>query len=73
MAIVLLAQVYLWLSEPFDLHAVQTILLAPYSNLPHLKNKGEKTFWLGAIFILRKGILRFFEQPTHLRKDIFTK
>ena len=27
---------------------------------------------LGTIFILRKGVLRLFEPPTHLRKDIFT-
>ena len=28
--------------------------------------------YLGAIFILRKGVLRFFEPPTPLHKDIFT-
>ena len=37
-----------------------------------VSNQNFKTFSLGAIFILRKGVLRLFEPPTHLRKEIFT-
>ena len=67
MVIVLLVQVYLWPSEPFDLHAVQTILLSPYSNLPHLKNKREKIFLhtLTCRIIVQQILLFFLEKNTY--------